>query len=109
MLSQNDIRLVERKWGYFLQFTENENTTIKLLHVKKGQHISYQYHHNRSEQWYLIKGKIMVTRGTFSEFVLPGQVITIARLEKHKLEALDESIVLEISKGYFDEKDIVRL
>ncbi len=109
MQIRNDIDKVDRKWGFFLQFTENETSTVKLLSIKKGSSISYQFHNFRSEQWYVIKGKIIATKGILSELLLPGMSIIINKKEKHKLEGLEDSIILEISKGYFDEKDIVRL
>lgn len=112
MLEQKH-NLVLRKWGHFLQFTENENTTVKLLYIKSGQSISYQYHKNRSEQWFVIDGRIWVTNdikdGSVSHMLMPGEIETIEKLAKHKLQALEDSIILEISKGFFDENDIVRL
>lgn len=109
MQIQNDVKLVKRNWGYFLQFTENEQTTVKLLHLEKGSHISYQYHNFRVEQWFLIKGKAVVTRGIEKQIMLPGQTVTIEKLEKHMIEGLENCVILEVSKGYFDEQDIVRL
>ncbi len=109
LLATNDILFVQRKWGSFLQFTENQPTTIKLLMIDKGKSISYQYHNYRSEQWYVIKGKILVTKGIQSNILTTDQSVTIEAKEKHKLEGLEDSIVLEISRGHFDEEDIVRL
>lgn len=109
MQVQNDILFVARKWGSFLQFTENEITTVKILSIKKGESISYQYHRYRSEQWYVIKGRIVVTKGIETSILLPDSVVTIQVGEKHKMEGLDDSLVLEISRGHFDEEDIVRL
>lgn len=108
-----DYNFVERSWGYFLQFTENENTTVKILEIRQGKSISYQYHKNRSEQWYVIAGKAWVVLSddqiTHSFKVVPGMTVKINKFEKHKLEALEDCTILEISKGYFDEDDIVRL
>ena len=109
LLAQNDILFITRKWGSYLQFTENQPTTIKLLMIDKGKAISYQYHNYRSEQWYVIKGKVMVTKGIESQILIIDQSITIDVKEKHKLEGLEDSIILEISRGHFDEEDIVRL
>ena len=105
----NDIYFETRKWGFFHQFTTNEHSTVKLLEIKKGGSISYQYHKYRSEQWYLIKGRIAVTKGIETSILIPNMVTTIQVGEKHKMEGLEDSIVLEISRGHFDENDIVRL
>ena len=104
-----DILFVAKKWGSFYQFTKNEHCTVKLLEIKKGESISYQYHNYRSEQWYVIKGRVVVTKGIETSILIPNMVTTIQVGEKHKLEGLDDSIVLEISRGHFDEEDIVRL
>lgn len=108
-----DYDIVERPWGKFFQFTENENTTVKLLHLTKGKSISYQYHNKRSEMWHIISGWCWATKsipeGELSKSLLPGDVFNIEIQAKHKLEALEDSVILEISKGFFDENDIVRL
>jgi mannose-6-phosphate isomerase len=106
---QDDIITIERKWGYFLQFTRNDPTTVKLLYVNKGSSISYQYHNHRLERWYIVKGRVLVTKGIISYIVPVGNSVTIDIRERHKLEGLEDSIILEISHGYFDENDIIRI
>ena len=105
----NNIYFETRKWGFFHKFIENEHCTVKLLEIKKGQSISYQYHKYRSEQWYLISGRVVVTKGIESSILIPNMVTTIQVGEKHKMEGLEDSVVLEISRGHFDEQDIVHL
>ena len=105
----NDIYFESRKWGHFHKFIENENCTVKLISIKKGESMHLQYHKYRSEQWYVISGKIAVTKGIETSILIPNTVITISIGEKHKMEGIDDSQVLEIARGYFDEKDIVHL
>lgn len=105
----NNIYFEARKWGSFHKFIQNEHCTVKLLEIKKDESISYQYHNYRSEQWYVISGRIVVTKGTETSILIPNTVVTIDVGEKHKLEAMEDSVVLEISRGHFDENDIVRL
>lgn len=113
MLAQKFFNLIIRPWGCFLQFTENEKTTVKLLHIEKGKSISYQYHNFRTEQWYVISGSVWVTNsikdGSLSHKLNKGEMEFIDVKSKHKLEGLEDSVILEISKGFFDENDIVRL
>ena len=109
MLIQSDLIQVKRMWGNFIQFTENEPSTVKLIHIKKGMATHLQYHNYRTEQWYVIKGKLFITKGIQTSFLLPGETITIDVKQQHRFEGLEDSIILEISKGYFDEKDIVHL
>ena len=67
----NNLLFVAKKWGNFKQFNKNEHCTVKLLEINKGESISYQYHNYRSEQWYVISGRIVVTKGieTSSPFI----------------------------------------
>lgn len=113
MQVQKEFFIVERNWGKFLQFTENEISTVKLLHIKKGESISYQYHNKRSEMWYCISGWCWATKdieqGVLSHALKPGEVFTIPAKSRHMLEGLEDSTILEISFGLFDENDIVRL
>lgn len=109
MLIPDNPHYVERKWGYFLKFIENEPCTVKVLSINKGESISYQYHNFRSEQWFVISGRVWITKGIVSQILLPGQAVTIDKKEKHKMEGVEDSLVLEISKGFFDEQDIVRV
>ena len=51
----------------------------------------------------------MVTKGIETQILISDQVITIPIGEKHKLEGIDDSLVLEISRGHFDESDITRI
>ena len=105
----NNLLFVAKKWGNFKQFNKNEHCTVKLLEIKKGESISYQYHNYRSEQWYVVSGRVIVTKGNEISTLIPNMVTTIDVGEKHKMEGLEDSIVLEISRGHFDEQDIVRL
>ena len=105
----NNIYFEVRKWGFFHQFTKNEHCTVKIISIKKGQSMHYQYHKYRSEQWYVISGRIAVTKGIETSILIPNTSVTIQVGEKHKMEGIDDSVVLEISRGHFDEQDIVHL
>ena len=109
MLIQNDPDYLERKWGSYFQFTKNENSTVNVLNVNKGGILTKRFHYNYSVHWFLISGRCWFTKGIICGNLMPGENVTIEKHENHSLEALDDSIVLEICKGYYDEKDIVRL
>lgn len=109
LLIHHEVKPVNRTWGNFVQFTHNEDSTVKLIYMKKGKSTSLQFHYDRSEYWYVISGKVKVTKGSFLDILLPGKTIMIHKHETHKLEGLEDSIILEISRGKFSEQDIVRL
>ena len=109
MITTQYPELVERRWGNFLKFIENQTCTVKLIHIKKDRAIHLQYHKNRSEQWYVISGLTWITNGELSKKMYPGDIVQIEKLSIHKMEGLEDSVILEISKGIFDENDIVHL
>jgi mannose-6-phosphate isomerase-like protein (cupin superfamily) len=104
-------KFIEKKpWGNFEQYSLNEISTIKIIHVNNESKLSLQYHHNRNELWRVIEGsgqiiiddKIIEAKKD-DEFYIPKKA-------KHRIIGGVPYIkVLEISFGEFDEKDIVRL
>ena len=109
MQIENNVLFVARKWGTFLQFCQNEKATVKLIRIKKDESMHYQFHRYRSEQWYVINGKIKVTKGTKTTILEADKFCTIDIGERHKMEGIEDSLVLEIARGHFDEDDIVHL
>ena len=100
----------KRPWGSFTRFTNNELSTVKLLYVNKGEELSLQYHMKREEFWRVISGTpdIRINDDTFQAKV--GDEFNIPLGTKHRISAPnDDVVVLEISKGEFDEDDIVRI
>lgn len=100
----------QRPWGSFTRFTNNEPSTVKILHIQKGEEFSLQYHTERQEFWKILSGtpKVLIGEETFTPTA--GEEFTIAPGTKHRVSAPnDEVVILEISTGHFDENDIVRL
>ena len=106
MLVSNEPSIVKRDWGYFLQFTRNENTTVKVIRIKAGRSTHLQTHKHRTEQWFVISGRVWIVKGELSTMMMPGDSTTIEIGEKHRFEGVDDSVILEISRGLFDETDI---
>lgn len=100
---------VQKPWGSFRQFTLNEKSTVKLLYINKGKRLSYQYHLHRDEFWKVIRGKIAVTLDGRNVVLEEDGTIEIPKTAKHRIEGLEDSVVLEIATGKFDEDDIVRI
>ena len=100
----------QKPWGSFTRFTNNEPSTVKILHINKGEEFSLQYHTHRREFWKIIKGNPEIVIGDKKEFPKEGSEFVIEVGVKHRISApKDEVLVLEISKGEFSEDDIVRL
>jgi mannose-6-phosphate isomerase-like protein (cupin superfamily) len=100
----------ERPWGAFEQFTQNEDSTVKILVVRAGQQFSLQTHERRDEFWRIISGSGIVTVDEEQLDAQPGDEFWVPRGSAHRAHASGtDLVILEISFGHFDENDIVRL
>lgn len=92
----------------------------KILIVKPGARLSWQYHHRRAETWRVIKGTVGVVRsyndieGEVHSFEV-GEIIVLQQGERHRLIGLDDyGVVAEFwqhtdSSNPSDEDDIIRV
>lgn len=100
----------KRPWGSFERYTLNEACTVKLVYLDGDKRLSKQFHNNRSEFWKVIKGPVKVLLGNETMTLQVGESVTIPKKAIHRLiGAGSDAIILEISRGEFDESDIVRL
>lgn len=99
----------QRPWGSFELFTLNEKSTVKLVNVSSGKRLSLQYHSMRSEFWKVVVGKIEVMLNSTKIILKKGETITIPVGAIHRITGIEDSTILEISFGEFNENDIVRL
>jgi mannose-6-phosphate isomerase-like protein (cupin superfamily) len=99
----------DRPWGSFEEFTMNEPTTVKILHVSAGKRFSLQKHAHRSEYWKVIEGNGIAQTNDVTREVKVGDEIEIPIGTLHRLTGGENGIkVLEISFGKFEESDITR-
>jgi mannose-6-phosphate isomerase len=103
---------VDKPWGHELWFAHTDRYAGKLLHVKAGHRLSVQYHEQKDETSYLLFGRLVLSQGaeptTLSEREIgPGAVWRNEPGVVHTIEALDDTVVLEVSTPELD--DVVRL
>jgi mannose-6-phosphate isomerase len=84
----------------------------KILHVNKDHSLSYQYHKVKDETIYVCSGEIILELeevGKRKEIIrlLPGDARRITPLTKHRMTAIVESDLIEVSTPEVD--DLVRL
>ncbi len=100
----------KRPWGGFREFVENEKDTVKILFIKKGEAFSLQKHHYRDEFWRVLSGDPDITIGEKTVRAKVGDEFEILPEMKHQISAsVNDVEILEISRGKFDEEDIVRI
>jgi mannose-6-phosphate isomerase len=105
-------RLVEKPWGRELWFAHTDRYAGKLSHVNAGHRLSVQYHERKDETSYLLSGRVRMLRGPDLELLTsrefgPGEVWSNEPGVIHALEALEDSVVIEVSTPELD--DVVRL
>jgi mannose-6-phosphate isomerase len=101
---------IEKPWGWFRQFIKNEASTVKILFIKRGEAFSLQKHQKRDEFWRVLSGNPDITIGDEVANAKAGDEFEILPEMNHRISARSDDVeVLEISRGDFDEEDIVRL
>ena len=105
-------RKIEKPWGFELLFAHTPNYAGKLMSVKKGHRLSLQYHQKKDETIYIYAGKVLVETGgsdgrLVSAILQAGQHIRIPPLTRHRMQAIDDTMLLEVSTPELD--DVIRL
>lgn len=98
----------ERGWGRFEQFTLNEPVTVKLLFLEADKELHLQTHEQREEFWHVISGTPTIIIGEETFTAKTGDEFTIPKNIKHQIKSIGgPSCIMEISRGHFDEHDII--
>jgi len=115
-------KIVEKPWGREIWYADQAAYAGKVLEVKKGCRLSLQYHERKTETLYLLSGKVLLTlraiapsetpaaslvTPTDQSVWLPGQALHVPARTIHRFEALEDSVLLEVSTP--DLTDVVRL
>ncbi len=102
---------VEKPWGYELHWAKTDRYVGKIIHVLAGHALSLQYHNVKDETIYLYSGKlrfeIQQGDGIVVREMQPGESVRITPRTVHRMTALEDSDILEVSTPELD--DVVRL
>ena len=106
-------RRVEKPWGYELIWAVTDVYVGKVLFVKAGESLSLQFHNEKDESWYVLEGRAHVElcragEGILEEeVVVPGAAFHFPPGTVHRVTALEDTRILEVSTPHLD--DVVRL
>ncbi len=106
-------RRVEKPWGYELIWAVADHYVGKVLFVKGGHSLSLQFHREKDESWYVQEGRAELEiaapgeRVPTSEVVSAGAAFRLRPGTVHRIRALEDTLVLEVSTPHLD--DVVRL
>jgi len=106
------VRRVDKPWGYELIYAVTERYCGKLLFVRAGEALSLQYHRKKDETIYVHEGRAELEIGRQGEeptrvVVGPGDSFRLRPGTVHRMRALEDTLFLEVSTPELD--DVVRL
>jgi len=106
-------RRVEKPWGHELIWALTDTYCGKVLFVRAGHSLSLQFHREKDEAWLVHSGRAKLELGEVGETVLKEEVVGAGAAfhyapgTVHRVTALDDTTILEVSTAHLD--DIVRL
>jgi mannose-6-phosphate isomerase len=109
------VRRVDKPWGYEIIWAVAERYVGKLLFIKAGERLSLQYHQKKDETVYVLSGKMRFEVGPLEpagapredRIMGPGDAYRITPHTVHRMIAIEDTQVLEASTPELD--DVVRL
>jgi mannose-6-phosphate isomerase len=107
-----DVKRVDKPWGYELLYALTDRYCGKVIFIRGGEELSLQFHREKDETLYVQSGRVEFEIGdpgkpVDREVVGPGRAFHLQPGTVHRLCALEDTVVLEVSTPELD--DIVRL
>jgi len=98
----------EKMWGSEEWIENNELYCGKILNFIKGAKFSMHFHMKKDETWYVVSGKlecVLIDTETADRQIIgleKGDVVRLVPGEPHRLTALEDSVIFEISTQHFE-------
>jgi mannose-6-phosphate isomerase-like protein (cupin superfamily) len=108
-----DPRRVEKPWGWELIWAESEQYVGKILFIRAGHSLSLQFHRVKDESWHVSGGRAELELGNAGDAILNTEVVTPGACFRfrpgtvHRVTAIEDTTILEVSTPHLD--DVVRL
>ena len=102
----------EKPWGHELLWAWSDRYVGKILHVRRGECLSLQYHREKDETISVLTGRVRAETGPHEDALqavemAPGDCVRLVPGTRHRIEALEDSDLLEASTPEL--ADVVRL
>ena len=105
------VKIVEKPWGREVWIALTDRYAFKRIEFKKGSRSSMQYHNVKSEHIYIQSGTARIEEDDGGELSAadygPGSIIHNPAGKKHRVEALEDLVLFEVSTPELD--DVVRV
>lgn len=101
-------QIVEKGWGKEEIFANNDKYCGKLLYFNKGAKFSNHYHLIKEESFLIFYGKIkfiylnLENAERIEKILSSGDIIDIPVGFPHKIEAIESSMIVEVSTHHED-------
>jgi mannose-6-phosphate isomerase len=108
-----DVRKVEKPWGHELIWALTDVYCGKILFVTAGSSLSLQFHKEKDESWLVQSGRAKLELGDVGQRVLNEEVVSAGSAfhyapgTVHRITAIEDTTILEVSTPHLD--DVVRL
>jgi mannose-6-phosphate isomerase-like protein (cupin superfamily) len=106
------MRTVDKPWGHELIWAHTDRYVGKILHIRKGESLSLQYHRAKDETIMVLSGRLLFEH--YGEGQTPArselgarQPFHIVPGTRHRMTALEDCDLVEVSTPELD--DVVRL
>lgn len=99
--------VIEKPWGKEEIIEVNDKYMVKRLTMFEGHRCSLQYHNIKQETIFVLSGKLRIYFGNSMKVFLPEEYITIPPKIVHRMEAIENTVYLEMSTPEI--RDVVRL
>jgi mannose-6-phosphate isomerase-like protein (cupin superfamily) len=106
-------RRVDKPWGYELIWAHADQYVGKVLFVKAGESLSLQFHREKDESWLVQSGRARLELGEAGDAILKEEIVSAGAAfhyrpgTVHRVTALEDTTILEVSTPHLD--DVVRL
>ncbi len=106
------MKTVEKPWGHELIWAHTDRYVGKILHIKRGESLSLQYHRVKDETIMVMSGRLRFEHYGDGEppqqtELAPRQPFHITPGLRHRMTALEDCDLVEVSTPELD--DVVRL
>lgn len=97
-----------KAWGEEIWYVNNDKYCAKSLKFLAGKEFSDHYHFIKEETWICVSGELILeyynltNADKWTKVIKPGDVIHIPPGNPHKLKAITDAVIWEVSSRHFE-------
>ena len=98
--------VIEKTWGKEIVIHNSNLYCGKILEFKKHHHSSLHYHTEKTETWFVLSGLLLLEYRENDQIAFralePNTVVHLPAQTLHKLTAVSDSTIIEVSTTHLD-------